>query len=276
MAKRISIPLFKLKDRYVSPPMLKEFNVKTMPLDFRTGNLPDQVQAFIRPLSPQTIAQMLHRSGSLTLRRDFVKKNGPDLRLDDDYVEATFFWDLIETHLKRRGRRDDLPVIPYSSRWRLFSNESKYLTRLSRDYANWQVKAILRYCIDTPDKGPSAPRTLDPAKPHTICFLADEAPLTQGQVSTSELNTVVWLAGLNYLDSIYSQHSVVPITVVSASGRRVRVVQGNVNFRKCTVGLRISEIVEFEKGVTDDRGHINEKYLTLLGWLIGDPVGNTS
>lgn len=58
----------------------------------------------------------------------------------------------------------------------------------------------------------------------------------------------------------------------STSGRKIRIVQGIVNFRKRTVEVRVSDIISFEEGLLKD---LWREWLTLLGWAVGKPVGNT-
>jgi len=59
---------------------------------------------------------------------------------------------------------------------------------------------------------------------------------------------------------------------LSCSGRQVRIVQGVVNFPETTVELRVSRIIDFEKDVLYNW----REYMTLLGWAIGEPVGDTA
>ena len=49
-------------------------------------------------------------------------------------------------------------------------------------------------------------------------------------------------------------------------------VQGIVDFDKGTTEARVSDIIDFEK--TNISGNW-QQWLTLLGWVVGKPVGNT-
>ncbi|MBE3044279.1 hypothetical protein IMZ48_17265 [Candidatus Bathyarchaeota archaeon] len=60
--------------------------------------------------------------------------------------------------------------------------------------------------------------------------------------------------------------------MLSDSGRKVRIVQGVVNFAKGTTEIRVSQIVSFEEGGV--RGNWRQ-WLALLGWAVGKPVGRT-
>lgn len=59
----------------------------------------------------------------------------------------------------------------------------------------------------------------------------------------------------------------------SASGRNIRIVQGIVDFATGTTEVRVSEIVSFEEGGV--KGDNWRTWLTLLGWAVGKPMGNT-
>lgn len=50
-------------------------------------------------------------------------------------------------------------------------------------------------------------------------------------------------------------------------------MQGIVHFDERSVEIRKSEIIDFEMGIR--AGDNWRKFLSLLGWFIGEPVGDT-
>jgi hypothetical protein len=61
------------------------------------------------------------------------------------------------------------------------------------------------------------------------------------------------------------------VTVISASGRRIRIVQGVVDIIKGSIEVRVSDIIQFDEGIKKNE----KKFHTLLGWMVGEPVGRT-
>lgn len=153
---------------------------------------------------------------------------------------------------------------------------------------------MLRWRLGSSDK--HSLHSPDPNVPHTTCLLANQEPLRDDKLSTAEMITVVWLSCAHYLYPEYQGHNTIPVsfsiplplgdgdgrdaflmprrqvTVFSTSRRSIRIVQGVINFRERTVEVRVSDIISFEEGCLKD--HWRE-WLTLLGWAVGKPVGNT-
>lgn len=69
---------------------------------------------------------------------------------------------------------------------------------------------MFRWCLDTEDRylGDNP----DPEVPHTMLFLADEAPLRDDKLSTAEMNTVIWISCGYYACHEYKEHRIIPVS----------------------------------------------------------------
>ncbi|KAI1766860.1 hypothetical protein GGR53DRAFT_181846 [Hypoxylon sp. FL1150] len=110
----------------------------------------------------------------------------------------------------------------------------------------------------------------DPTTPHLNCFLSNEVPLKDMVPSTGELRTILWSVGSRILDKDYQCHRIVPVTIVSACGLRLRIVQGYVDQAQLIV--RMTPIVDFTAG---EKKNWND-FIQTICWMIGEPVGVTT
>lgn len=65
------------------------------------------------------------------------------------------------------------------------------------------------------------------------------------------------------------------VTIISYSGKQLRIVQGITRFKEKSVEIRKSKILDFEEGITRGRDPNWRCFLTVLCWFIGEPVGDT-
>ncbi|CAH0056032.1 unnamed protein product [Clonostachys solani] len=93
-------------------------------------------------------------------------------------------------------------------------------------------------------------------------------------LSTSEMQSVLWLASEAATDPAYMQHWVFPVTIVSACMFNVRIVQAIVRLGSNTVEIRKSDIMDLSPGLTDEA--TQDRFRRLLAWLLGTPMGNTT
>jgi hypothetical protein len=62
------------------------------------------------------------------------------------------------------------------------------------------------------------------------------------------------------------------VTVISLSNRSARVIQGIVDFKNESIEIRVAPSFDFMAGVQNENMAL---YLTVMGWLVGNPVGKT-
>ncbi|KAI1088243.1 hypothetical protein F5B19DRAFT_472274 [Rostrohypoxylon terebratum] len=106
--------------------------------------------------------------------------------------------------------------------------------------------------------------------PHMVAFLSNDLPLTDMIPSEGELHAILWIIGSRILYVQYQYHRIIPITLVSAAGYRLRITQGYIDQGQLFV--RMTPIVDFtvgEKEKWDD-------FVQALCWVVGNPVGVTT
>ncbi|KAI0165340.1 hypothetical protein GGR52DRAFT_575428 [Hypoxylon sp. FL1284] len=107
----------------------------------------------------------------------------------------------------------------------------------------------------------------DDSMPDVVCYLANEAPLVDDKLFLSELWCVLRLGARQLKRPEYSDHKIAPVTVVSASGRTIRIVQGYADGADC-IFLRKSGIVDVD-GIEEQKNL--EKMVKVACWLLGKP-----
>jgi hypothetical protein len=121
LATKVCRPVAQLQDRYMGPKILSKFGVsRVVPLDFETGNVPEQLQPFIRPIGPHEMDQMLRRTGAWYLRPDFIDLSHPDAWRGDNFQNACWLLHLIKEHLIRSDWGCENCILRTSTGWKPF------------------------------------------------------------------------------------------------------------------------------------------------------------
>ncbi|KAI1762611.1 hypothetical protein GGR53DRAFT_412770 [Hypoxylon sp. FL1150] len=110
----------------------------------------------------------------------------------------------------------------------------------------------------------------DNSLPDVICFLANEAPLEDDKLFLSELRCILRMGGAKLRQETRNQE-IAPVTVVSASGIHVRIVQGYVDGGKNCLFVRKSDIIKVD-GIEKQSV---EGLMSIACWLLGKPCRKT-
>ncbi|KAH7306017.1 hypothetical protein B0I35DRAFT_464682 [Stachybotrys elegans] len=266
------------EQKYVGAEVLQALKVRVVGLEFETGmaipeNDPIPGSEFIRPMPAANVLQYILPSQPWKVHGEF--KPDPD----SNFFSGRRFQGMLFRWL------DNPPHTAFmlsGTNWRVdpAGPKSPLLERqLYSDHTSWMASYMLRY-YKSPGRSAPPDRQWDTSKPHVICMVHDDAPLNPNYISVSELCTVVALALKNGVLTQNSAHAAFPVTVVSCSGKQVRIVQGNINFEQCYVVLRCSRIINIPErpwGVDTNTKqiHVDPDFLCLLGWFLGEAVGNT-
>ena len=235
MMKSHLAPSTHWKGPYIDGDTLGKFNICVSRLDFDTGR-PTTGHQFIQPMSTQAVSDMLDKTKPFDLHRyDFVSDESMDIEMHTPQWEAYYLWLFIDTCLTMNNDQGGYGpcIIPHNTQWRLSAyvvvlmdrssmawsansklrNTIKHLNRIhpTRKDMEWQVQGIFRACIDQPDKLPN--RGLpDCSKPHLTCYLTNHNTLHDHEVTTGELNAVLWLALDRAIQQEYKQHRIFPVS----------------------------------------------------------------
>uniref|UniRef100_A0A0B7KI31 Uncharacterized protein n=1 Tax=Bionectria ochroleuca TaxID=29856 RepID=A0A0B7KI31_BIOOC len=247
-------PLTKHSQPYISPDFLKTFpNIKVCrdKLSFDDGTLPSEHEQFLQPLPRDHVDELLHRTQPWRdegVLKDFIPddtiKNliipltfSTSDRWGDNFQDARVLWRALDEHMGRNGTGDP---------------EQK---NILENYTPWKYFRF-KHVLDT-------------GKPHVNCFVADNEPLREDCFSTSEIQSVLWLASQPATDPAYMQHWVFPYTL-----KRFWALQAIVRLGSNTVEIRKSDIMDLSPGLTDEV--TQDRFRRLLAWLLGTPMGNTT
>ncbi|KAM3545293.1 hypothetical protein ARSEF1564_001765 [Beauveria bassiana] len=129
-------------------------------------------------------------------------------------------------------------------------------------------------------------------------MMADDLPIKNGPyLSPAELITTLGLAIAKIKAQKYYQPTVIPvsllifsmltayravliqslfeITVFSCSARKLRIVQGAINFHTLDLDFRYSSVIYFSVGGLHSNSQNAKAVAGVLGWVLGRPVGQT-
>ncbi|RMD45098.1 hypothetical protein DV735_g43, partial [Chaetothyriales sp. CBS 134920] len=232
---------------YLEPKDLQKcpLTITIQRLPFTTGELPKGVQQFLKPIPPLQIYKWLDQYKPWNVEDDLSPPNIKDNDLpNSSQTEAAFFCNLVKIYLTSSDDMKARPIIPCQTHWRGANAEIQAFNSLCN--VNWRLAALFTCRLEINHR-----EREDLTKPHAIAFVTDEAPHQKHAVSKSELTTIVVLA-TSFAAHPKCDHTVIPfrqITVISGSGRNIRIVQGVFDVENGKLDLRISEIVNFDKGL---------------------------
>ncbi|KAJ3476322.1 hypothetical protein NLG97_g9167 [Lecanicillium saksenae] len=161
------------------------------------------------------------------------------------------------------------------SLWRRARIELDGLQREYRPNCHWAVRDIFQQARSSQLEDPFEPNlTQNEHHPHVQCIVLDNEPLADNNyVSVAELTTILKVAGDVARIPQFKNVDTIPVTVFSFSNRKVRIVQGCVNFRTRKHDIRCSDIMDFTYSFCRTEESVFN-VCTLLGWMVGRPVGD--
>ncbi|KAI1772858.1 hypothetical protein F4818DRAFT_443739 [Hypoxylon cercidicola] len=121
----------------------------------------------------------------------------------------------------------------------------------------------------------------DNSKPDIVCFLANDAPFEGDKLLLSELWCILRMGGAKLIgkeklrrDEKPKQdrnQEIAPVTVVSASGRNLRIIQGYVDGDKDCLFVRKSRIINVDRNEVQNL----EGLMRIACWFLGTPCRKT-
>ncbi|KAI1201414.1 hypothetical protein F5X97DRAFT_320491 [Nemania serpens] len=224
--------LLKLKAPHLTDQDLKDLRIICTDLDLNTGKPADGGEVFIRPSSTAQIHSILEQT------KPWLRCSLSDEK--DSMPECA----ALEIHSCLIGAL----VMRYDEGERLY----RFKVRGTDDWAEWRVELLIE--------------KMDGSTPHISCLLADDALLRDDQLSHAEIWCIMVITLRRLLE--YCNHRIIPVTVISAADRQLRIVQGYIDGRDGYFRVRKSPILDFSR-------HDPAKMELVLSWCIGNAVGNT-
>ncbi|KAI1093969.1 hypothetical protein F5B19DRAFT_448140 [Rostrohypoxylon terebratum] len=106
------------------------------------------------------------------------------------------------------------------------------------------------------------------SRPCTVSFLANEGPLQDDKLLLSEVFSILLRGNHELKLEKNCKYQIAPVTVVSASGRRVRIVQGYADGSKDRIVMRKSRIID----VDGEKEQNLQGLMRLACWVFGSPL----
>ncbi|KAM3427683.1 hypothetical protein NHJ13734_008895 [Beauveria thailandica] len=280
--------------------LLAEYGISVQQLNGVTGVPCSGGQAYIKPISPEVVIEWLKKyapeeSEDLeSFDIDFLNLDVTELSPGFDFHEAIELSDLLLNRVKFSKDPNMGVMMGKESHW----NETELPHHcISLPHADWEAREPFhqvhpsQYGLDFDCVTKS-----NPELPHMQCWLADELPVKNGPyLSSAELITTLALAIAKIKTLNRYQPTVIPvslliflivtahravliqsvfkITVFSCSGRKLRIVQGAINFHDLNLDFRCSPVMDFSVGGLRLDGPNATKVAKVLGWILGRPVG---
>ncbi|KAI0421645.1 hypothetical protein F5X98DRAFT_250119 [Xylaria grammica] len=230
---------------------LNELRIICTGLDLSTGEPADGSEVFIRPSSTARIRSILERTKPwLHCPLLDEKDSAPEVAAMQIHgcLISALVWGvdgstplMMQTDWQRRYMRYD---------------EGERLQRFkvygTADWAEWRVELLIE--------------KTDGSTPHISCLLADDALLRDDQLSHAEIWCIIAITVRRLRE--YYKHRIIPVTVISAADRQLRIVQGYLDGRDGYLRARKSPILDFSQ-------YDREKMELVLSWCVGDAVGHT-
>ncbi|KAI1170049.1 hypothetical protein F4777DRAFT_570642 [Nemania sp. FL0916] len=250
IARDILRLLVKLPEAHLTDGDLKKLHIICTDLDLTTGKPADGSEIFIRPFPIARIHEKLERTKPwLRCPLDDEKETMP-------LAAALEILNCLNWSLSWDGNGEAIPLImetPWKSRGMQYF-EGERLCRHILGGPDWKVQTVL-------DK-------MDGTTPHISCLLADDAPFKGDQLSNAEIWCIIAITNRRLRLPEYHNHRIIPVTVISAADRQLRIVQGYVDGEHDCIRVRKSPMLDFER-------YDPQKMELVLSWCVGDPVGHT-
>lgn len=264
-------PAYNLPQHYLDEETLRQtFGISIAGLSLTSGKPTDGRAAVLEPIPYEQMEKWITQTGTKTVESDLANfVHDPDYRLNHNHDEADALFQTLQFYLSDNLLGMLHPnILDNFTRWEIFPNRNTFLQDVS--HSDWYVQGIiLRYCKV------KSPPALDPCFPHHTSFVSDRNPLKDGILSKSELVAILGLAFVFANGALQRDDLpfIIPVTIVSASWRSCRVVQGIVDLTakpKPLIDIRMSRIVSFEKGVKTPEAWPN--LVKLLSIIVAKPI----
>ncbi|RYC54689.1 hypothetical protein CHU98_g11521 [Xylaria longipes] len=249
---RIYHGIVKRRSAYLTDQALERLMIKCSSLDLNTGKPSDSGEVFITPFPTARIHEILEQT------KPWVEWELPSERSFTRMVSAMAILTCLVGYLYH-DENDEKSLIDHTD-WdtremQFYKGERLYRSERNgtRHGPEWRVIKVL-------DK-------MDGRTPHISCLLADDAPLRDHQLSNAEIWCILAMTYRRIQLPQYRNH-IIPATVISASDRKIRIVQGYVDGREGCLRVRKSPILDFEQ-ITPEQIEL------VLSWCIGETVGST-
>ncbi|KAI0203429.1 hypothetical protein F4808DRAFT_458190 [Astrocystis sublimbata] len=183
---------------------------------------------------------------------------------DDPFTQACTFTEVLDIYLDSTLPSEDItsPVLLDDFIWEVgeFPPDQSRIINYSNYEKNchWNVDFALW--------------VRDCSRPHIQYALSQSDSLEDGKVTLGEVWTLLTVTGCFFDRPEYARFDFIPVTIVSVSGMKARIVQGYADAKTRRITLRTIPVIDFGPGHERERTYWT-KFQTLLRWLLAEPLG---
>ncbi|KAI0448573.1 hypothetical protein F5B21DRAFT_103969 [Xylaria acuta] len=236
---------------YINSEDFMPLSITCSNLDLQSGKSSDGTTVFITPFPIKKLHTILDKQQVFTTRQLSNTLDGWNIY---DALEVTY---LIQHYMCFSNDLDYSGLIYEESTWQTRGIDWEGGERLiqQNEGSEWRVEFIF-------DK-------MDSNTPHVSPVLIDNSPMHKDKLSIAEICCILLCTARRLRHREYRRHRVIPITVISISGRLARVIHGYVDVSTNNLRIIKSPILDLNK---EDTTYIME---LLVSWCLGQPIGST-
>ncbi|KAI0402968.1 hypothetical protein F4802DRAFT_573237 [Xylaria palmicola] len=253
---------------------LEKFRIKCTGLDIRTGKSTDGSEPFLRPFPVTQLTEIFEQTKpwldcglERELERELVGSDMPFKASENPQADARGLNRCISSFFLHSEESGIEPPM-WRTGWRPRFMDYTKGERLGRYHASSDVYFpdwVVTHILDKMDEGKT---------PHVTCLLVDWDLLREDQLSNAEVWCILAVTYRRLRSREYRKHQIIPVTIVSSAGSRLRVVQGYVDGRDQYLHVRKSPIIDFETFHLS-KPEEAEKMNVVVALCVGEPGGHT-
>ncbi|KAI1130602.1 hypothetical protein F5Y10DRAFT_235193 [Nemania abortiva] len=245
---------------YLDEDDLAALKIECSNLDFDPTPCPPDAGALLNPMP----AQKMER---LAREYELASLEGTGPFENNSFNEASILNRRIDSYLRRFQQPDDVDC--------LFLIDNSVYRKHGFSSVEAPLLGCFRYSLGRLFQVQHVLEVRDRSSSHVTCFLSEDAPLRGDALMLSEVWTILAIASLYFhrLDS--GKFKIIPVTVISVSGRQFRIVQGYADGETEIIHIRKTRIVDLGYGEDPEKEHWSE-IMTLMRWVLAEPCGKTT
>ncbi|KAI2606632.1 hypothetical protein GGR54DRAFT_620564 [Hypoxylon sp. NC1633] len=244
-------PMLQITPRYLSQDDLTRLRVKCTEMDINSGTPQDEG---LKVLELRSLSDTI----AIAEERGVIDQDGIDASRGPsgcgNWHDACSLRDLFLPLFDQTSHAPDLPdkILPQIGPWKPFK-EYRGDDYVDESKVRWRV-------INALDSS-------DGSTPDTICFIANEETLEHGKIFPHEFWCILRIGAIKLKSKGNENHQIAPVTIVSASGRHARIVQGYVDGPKGYILVRMTGMITFD----GDQKQDSAKLMEIARWFLGSP-----
>ncbi|KAI0098802.1 hypothetical protein GGR51DRAFT_537488 [Nemania sp. FL0031] len=245
---------------YLSNDDLARLEIRCTDLEFDPTLCPPDADALLTLMPAEEMEKLAQNHGFSSIR----DLGSPS---QNNFNESDRLSERIDTYLSQSEQPEERnsPYLLQKSVWTIREPESFEAPLLGCFRYNINRLFLVTYMLHVRDRSSS----------HVTCILIEDAPLQEDVLMFSEVWAILSVAGFYFNRPENIEYKIIPVTVVSISRRKVRIVQGYADGEKGIINIRKTRLVDLGDGEDPAKSH-NWEFMTIMRWVLARPCGKTT